>query len=98
MNLADRPCPLEEHGGILDPANGSTFRLLETLLQPFGADIWGNPATWLETPVGQHLVLQTIEPRERPWRIPVLLSAAGLWRAERRQALKRFSPHQKKPH
>jgi hypothetical protein len=61
--------------------------------------VWGNVVTWLHLPVGQHMVLETIDPEESAWRLPMLLAAAEVWSIERREALRRFRHMQgSRPH
>jgi len=57
--------------------------------------MWGNATTWLHTQLGQHLVVNSIDPRELGWRLPILLSASRLWQRERQDALARFKSDQR---
>lgn len=61
-------------------------------MEAVGVDLWGNAMTWLHLPIGQQLVLRTFDERECSWRLPMLIRAAEIWEAERRQAHRRFRP------
>jgi hypothetical protein len=70
---------------------------METLQQPAGVDAFGGVRTWMETEVGQNLIVNAISTRERMWRVPHLINAASLWQSERMQAMRQFSTRRGAP-